>query len=144
MTNTNQLTAKYVFVRVLRNSKHLASNSIVHWTSWLSCTLGVTIISYCIASGIPVFGELVSLIGALFGTLMCFHPMACMWLYDNWNGKVRNAKWMFLVFVNIFILVGGTFLLVAGTYGAVQGIIDAYAVSGGSAAWSCEDNSSSV
>lgn len=50
----------------------------------------------------------------------------------------------FLVGVNIFILVGGTFLLVAGTYGAVQGIIDAYATSGGSAAWSCEDNSNSV
>jgi hypothetical protein len=117
---------------------------MVHWTSWLSCTLGVTVISYCIASGIPVFGELVSLIGALFGTLMCFHPMACMWLYDNWNNKVRDFKWSFLVSINIFILVGGSFLLVAGTYGAVMGIINAYNTSGGSPAWSCLDNSNSV
>jgi heme/copper-type cytochrome/quinol oxidase subunit 3 len=138
------LTAKYVFVRALRNSKHLASNSWVHWISWLSCTFAVTVISYCIASGIPVFGELVALIGALFGTLMCFHPMASMWLYDNWRNKPRTAKWWALVCVNIFILVAGSFLLIAGTYGAVKGIIDAYATSGGSAAWSCEDNSNSV
>lgn len=117
---------------------------MVHWTSWLSCVLAVTVISYCIASGIPVFGELVSLIGALFGTLMCFHPMACMWLYDNWMTKARNTRWTILVAVNVFILVGGTFLLVAGTYGAVMGIINAYNTSGGSPAWACEDNSSSV
>jgi hypothetical protein len=117
---------------------------MIHWISWLSCTVGVTVISYLIASGIPVFGELVSLIGALFGTLMCFHPMACMWLYDNWKTKARNTKWTVLAAVNIFILVAGSFLLVAGTYGAVKGIIDAYAESGGSAAWSCEDNSNSV
>lgn len=133
-----------MFVRALRNSKHLTSNSMFHWISWLSCTFGVTIISYCIASGIPVFGELVSLIGALFGTLMCFHPMACMWLYDNWNNKVRGTKWSFLVGVNIFILVGGSYLLVSGTYGAVKGIMAAYKISGGSAAWSCADNSNSV
>lgn len=138
------LTAKYVFVRALRNSKHLTSNSWVHWTSWLCCTLAVTIISYCIASGVPVFGELVSMIGALFGTLMCFHPMACMWLFDNWKPKARTLKWYFLVGCNLFILVGGSYLLVSGTYGAVVGIEKAYTESGGSAAWSCEDNSNSV
>lgn len=138
------MTAKYVFVRLLRDSKHLTSNSWIHWTSWFACTISVTVISYCIASGIPVFGELVSLIGALFGTLMCFLPMACMWLYDNWKPKIRTNLWRFLFACNVFILVGGSFLLVSGTYGAVMGIIDAYRVSGGSAAWTCEDNSSSV
>lgn len=29
------LAAKYLFVRVLRNSVHLQSNSVIHWTLWL-------------------------------------------------------------------------------------------------------------
>ena len=45
---------------------------------------------------------------------------------------------------SIFVLVIGTFLLVAGTYGSVIGIIDTYAATGGSAAWSCADNSGTV
>lgn len=51
--------------------------------------------AYIIASAIPVFNNLVSLIGALLGTMMSFQPMGCMWLYDNWSqGKVdRSLKW---------------------------------------------------
>lgn len=29
------IAAKYLFVRILRNSAHLQSNSVVHWTVWL-------------------------------------------------------------------------------------------------------------
>lgn len=102
--------------------------------------------AYIIASAIPVFGGLVSLIGALLGTLMSFQPMGCMWLYDNWNmekGK-QTLRWKFMVCWSIWVVVIGTFLMVAGTYGSVVGIIDSYKVSGGSAAWSCADNSNST
>ena len=42
---------------------------------------------------------------------------------------------------SVFVLVVGTFLLAGGTYGSVVAIIRGYAASGGSAAWSCADNS---
>lgn len=29
------LAAKFFFVRILRNSKHLQSNSVIHWGTWL-------------------------------------------------------------------------------------------------------------
>ncbi|KAI5456778.1 putative amino acid transporter [Mariannaea sp. PMI_226] len=140
------LPAKYVFVRILRGSKHLTENSLVHWSTWLCCTLVTTIIAYLIASGIPVFGGLVSLVGALLGTLMSFQPMGCMWLYDNWGkGKQeRSMKWMLMVVFSVFVVVSGIFLMVAGTYGSVVGIIDSYKDSGGSAAWTCKDNSNSI
>ncbi|KAG9571384.1 hypothetical protein KCU71_g227, partial [Aureobasidium melanogenum] len=64
------LPAKYVLVRILRGSKYLTSNTKTHWITWLSCTTGITLISYIIASAIPVFGGLVSLVGALFATLL--------------------------------------------------------------------------
>ncbi|KAF7550750.1 hypothetical protein G7Z17_g5503 [Cylindrodendrum hubeiense] len=143
---TCHLASKHVFVRILRGSKHLAANSFVHWASWLSCTFGITVIAYVIASGIPVFGGLVSLIGALLATSLSFQPMGCMWLYDNWSsGKAdRSATWLIGVAWSVMVIVIGSFFTVVGTYASIVGIIDSYKVSGGSAAWSCADNSGSV
>lgn len=140
------LPGKYIFLRILRGSKHLTSNSLIHWGTWLGCTFSVTVIAYIIASAIPVFGGLVSLIGALLGTLMSFQPMGAMWLYDNWTkGKTdRTLKWTLMVCWSVFVIVSGTFLMIAGTYGSIVGIMDSYKTSGGSGAWSCADNSNSV
>lgn len=132
-------------MRVLRGSKHLAANTFTHWASWIGCTFGITVVAYVIASGIPIFGGLVSLIGALLATSLSFQPMGCMWLYDNWNlGKQdRSISWSFGVLWSVTIIVLGTFLTIAGTYASVVDIIASYRVSGGSAAWSCADNSGS-
>ena len=138
-----QLPAKYVFIRILRGSKHLTQNTVTHWVTWLSCTTGTILISYIIASAIPVFGGLVSLIGALLGTLLSFQPYGCMWLYDHWHGD-RSGRWGFMAGWSIFVIVIGTFLMIAGTYGSIVGIIDSYTQDGGSSAWSCADNSGSV
>ncbi|THC95359.1 hypothetical protein EYZ11_005173 [Aspergillus tanneri] len=57
------IAGKYIFVRVLRGSRHLTANTFTHWGTWLGCTLFIAIIAYIIASAIPIFGGLVSLIG---------------------------------------------------------------------------------
>ena len=134
--------AKYFFMRILRGSQHLTRNTTTHWITWIGCTAGNAIIAYVIASAIPVFGGLVSLVGALLGTLMSIQPMGCMWLYDHWR-DARTGKWMFMVGWCAFMIIGGWFLTIAGTYGSIVGIIDSYNASGGSAAWSCADNSNS-
>ncbi|KAB8226425.1 transmembrane amino acid transporter protein-domain-containing protein [Aspergillus novoparasiticus] len=140
------LPAKYLFIRILQGSRHLTANTMTHWVTWLGCTSGIAIIAYIIASAIPVFNDLVSLVGALLGTFMSFQPMGCMWLYDNWSkGKIsKSPKWIFMVCWSGFVILSGTFLMIGGTYGSVVSIIDSYKKSGGSAAWSCADNSNSV
>jgi Transmembrane amino acid transporter protein. len=129
----------------MHGSRHLVANTVTHWATWIGCTFGTTVIAYIIASAIPVFSDLVSLVGALLGTPMCFQPMAGMWLYDHWSkGRDhRTAKWMFMVGWCVFIIIAGTFLMIGGTYGSIVTIINSYKESGGSAAWSCADNSSS-
>ncbi|OJD37901.1 amino acid transporter [Diplodia corticola] len=140
--------AKYAFVRILRGSHHLASNSVVHWTTWLGCTGATAVTAYVIASAVPVFDGLVSLVGALLGTMMSIQPMGCMWLHDNWGaGKIRlnrTPKWTAMVCWCVFVIAAGTFLMIAGTYGAIVGIMADYKAQGGSAAWSCADNSNST
>lgn len=122
----------------------MTANTAIHWITWLGSTFAVALVAYLIASGIPVFGELVSLIGAFFGSLLSLQPYGCMWLYDNWKSPERNLKWKLMVAWSIFIIVAGTFLMVAGTYGSVVGINDALKEGGGTAAWSCADNSNST
>ncbi|KAF2019519.1 hypothetical protein BU24DRAFT_386456 [Aaosphaeria arxii CBS 175.79] len=142
----SHVTAKYIFVRLLRGTRHLTSNSPQHWLVWLSCTFGVTVVAYIIASAIPVFNSLVSLIGAFFGTLMSFQPFGMMWLYDNWktDKSKRSIKWYLMCTWSFFVIVAGTFLMISGTWGSVLTIISDYSATGGSAAWSCADNSNSV
>ena len=140
-----QMPAKFIFVRILRGTKHLTGNTLVHWTTWLGCTFSVNLVAYLIASGIPVFDSLVSLVGALLGCIMAFQPMGAMWFYDNWSSgkKERRPQWLSMVCWCVFVIVGGSFLMISGTYGAVLSIIDSYRDTGGQGAWSCADNSNS-
>lgn len=137
------MPAKYVFVRLLKGSRHLSSNTPTHWIVWFSCTFGIAIISYILAEAIPVFGELVSFAGAAFGTLLSIQPMGFMWLYDNWSRPNRGVTWMLMVAWCVFMIVGGTFLTIAGTYGSIVGIIDALNTGASTSPWSCADNSNS-
>lgn len=49
MVLSTHLPAKYVFLRVMKRSKHLNSSSWQHWAVWLSCVGGCTLFSFIIA-----------------------------------------------------------------------------------------------
>jgi hypothetical protein len=141
----SQFPAKLLFVRILRNSKHLTTSTPTHWITWLSSVAGITLISYIVASAVPIFGGLVSLIGGLLVPLMSFQPMGMMWLYDNYNTRSHSTwSWKVGFGCSVGIIIFGCFIMVAGTYGAVVDIIETYRESGGTLAWSCADNSNSV
>ncbi|KAF9691493.1 hypothetical protein EKO04_010237 [Ascochyta lentis] len=118
--------AKYVFLRALKGSKHLVSNSRVYWMTWLSCTLGVTIAAYIICSAVPNFGSLISLVGALLATFMSLQPLGAMWLYDNLKRPSKGPRWMAGVAFALFVILIGTYIMVAGSYSAIVAIIDDY------------------
>ncbi|RAH75504.1 uncharacterized protein BO66DRAFT_445318 [Aspergillus aculeatinus CBS 121060] len=147
MTIVTHIPAKSIFVHALRGSRHLTTSTPTHWISWLSCTFGITLVAWIIASTIPNFDALVSLIGALLGPLICIIPMAAMWLHDNWGrgteGHQRTVRWMLGVIWTLVLIILGAFLIVAGTYGSVKMIMSSYREDGGSAAFSCADNSNS-
>ncbi|RGP75555.1 hypothetical protein FSPOR_663 [Fusarium sporotrichioides] len=137
------IPAKYIFLRILRGSEHLHRNSLVHWGTWLGCTGGVTVTAYIIASAIPIFGSLVSLIGSTFGTLLAFQPYGFMWLFDNWARKDRGKRWKFMVGWSVFVIIVGTLIMFLGTWGTVLEIREAGKHKMG-VPWSCLDNSNQV
>ena len=126
LTSCLQVAAKYVFVRILRNSRHLQADTFIHWTTWLSCTIFLGAVSFILAEAIPVFTYIISLSGSI-----CFAPLAIilpgwLWLYDHsrhWKGNVYQVA-AYLFHVGIVLL--GVLFLVGGTYGVVEQIIDAY------------------
>lgn len=59
------ISGKSLFVRILRNTHHLTSNTKTHWAVWLSCTFGTGLLGFIIAEAVPFFTSLVSLIGSL-------------------------------------------------------------------------------
>ncbi|KAF2236762.1 hypothetical protein EV356DRAFT_530668 [Viridothelium virens] len=137
------IASKYVFVRILRNSRHLQANTFVHWGTWLGCTIGLASLSFILAEAIPIFNYLIALTGAV-----CFSPLAIslpgwLWLHDHWDWHREDAwKKLFWGF-HCFLVILGLFMLGGGTYGAVEQIITAYASGLIESPFSCADNSNS-
>ncbi|OGM41657.1 integral membrane protein [Aspergillus bombycis] len=94
------VAAKYVFVRILGNSRHLQANTVVHWGTWISSTVILGALSFILAEAIPIFNYLIAL-----------------------NGAMKD-KAVFLLHCGLVLL--GIFFLVGATYGVVVQIIDAY------------------
>ncbi|CAG8307960.1 unnamed protein product [Penicillium salamii] len=138
----SKLPAKHVFIRILRGSKHLTGQTMIHWVTWLGSTFTIVAIAYIVASSVPVFSDLVSLVGALLATPLCFQPMGCMWLYDNWAAgkQEKSLRWILMVVWCVLIILTGFFFTIGGTYSSVKSISDSYSQSGGSSAWSCANN----
>lgn len=110
----NHVSAKYIFVRVLRNTRHLQSNSVVHWSTWVGLNICLGVVAFVVAEAVPVFNYLLALLAAV-----CFAPMSIMlpamfWMADNkhyWVGGFRG-KSIYSAHVGILLL--GTFMCVGG------------------------------
>ncbi|CEP21921.1 unnamed protein product [Cyberlindnera jadinii] len=153
------LPAKYALVRVLRGSHHMQRNTMVHWLTWTGMMFIVIIVGFVIACAIPFFNDLLSLIGALFGSafaliipgLMCLYdmnyrhtgtaPQDLSWIFRSngcWGSTGRNKIDVCFSFLCVAI---GVYILCTGVYGSVANIADAYASGAISGAFSCDDNS---
>ncbi|GIZ40608.1 hypothetical protein CKM354_000394000 [Cercospora kikuchii] len=137
------IASKYVFVRILRDSRHLQENTLVHWGTWLGCTIGLGVVSWLLAVAIPIFNYLLALAGAL-----CFAPIVMilpgwLWLYDHSDWYKRSALHKLAYGFHALFIPLGVFFLVGGTYGVVKEIINAYADGLIGGAFSCADNSNS-
>ena len=117
------VAAKYVFVRMLRKSRHLSKNTPTHYIFWYGSVILTCAVGFIIAEAIPFFNDLLSLIGALLATVICVQLEAYMWMWDHWN-DARTTKWKALMLMNILFFAIGTFIMITGTWGAVITIND--------------------
>lgn len=140
-TTTSLETLKKPQTQTQEQEQEQERRSRTDFVLWHACALAVNLTAYVIASAAPSFEELISLIGAALGTLICFHPMAGLWMLNNWPSKKSASErsgrfWLSFAWC-CFVLVAGTYCLVAGTYAAVISMKQA---GEGREPWSCADN----
>lgn len=138
------VAAKYCFVRILRNSTHLQKNTLVHWGTWLGCTIGLGAMAFVLAQAIPIFSFLIALTGSV-----CFAPLAIMlpgwlWLHDHSEYRRGGVGKKVVYYAHCFLILVGAFTCVGGTYAVIKMIIAAYDSGVIGSAFSCADNSGTI
>lgn len=152
------LAAKYALVRILRGTRHLQSNSKIHWITWISMMTLSICVGFVVAGAVPFFSDLLGLIGALFGSFFTLIIPALMGIYELglssygpadhgllWLRKSQKAwrgkKNLTIVFLCAFTIACGVYICISGTYGSIASIAQGYADGTVSSAFSCNDNS---
>lgn len=139
------VAAKYLFVRMLRNSRHLQANTPTHWGTWLGCTVSMSAIAFILACAIPIFTYVLALVGSL-----CFAPLSISlpgWLWLWSHGRYRRGcgvRQTVIWGLHVVQVLLGLFMMVGGTYGVIVQILGAYASGRIDKVFSCADNSGSV
>lgn len=109
------VAAKYLFVRVLRNSVHFQQNTIVHWATWLGVNLILGILGYIISEAVPILNYLLGLAGSLcFAPFSLIYP-AMLWIYDHGAHRRGSAGQKAAFGFHVLIVLLGLYMVVAGT-----------------------------
>lgn len=132
------VSAKFIYFRVMGNSHHAHSNTVIGWGAWVLVMVVIWLIAFIFSEVIPSMGDFLSLLGAAFDSFFgfIFFAVAYWQLYKGrlFSGGVRSI----MTIVHIFVMIVGLFLLGPGLYAAVKAIMDDY--SGGTRpAFSCKN-----
>lgn len=65
--STQSVTARFIFFRLFRNSRHRHENTILGWGTWAAIIAASWVAAFVIAEVIPFFSDMLSLMSSLFG-----------------------------------------------------------------------------
>ncbi|KAF4974814.1 hypothetical protein FZEAL_8338 [Fusarium zealandicum] len=112
----NTVTARYVHLRLYRDSVVRFINTAKGWVTWILVLAAITIAAWIIGEAIPFFDDLLALSSALFVSGFVLYLPALMWFMLLRQGKwyIKNnlphAILCFLTFLfGLLVLVGGTY-----------------------------------
>ncbi|KIW55423.1 hypothetical protein PV05_04167 [Exophiala xenobiotica] len=103
------VAAKYLFVRMLRNTARLQANTLTHWATRLGCTVGLGAIAFILASAIPIFNYLLALTGSI-----CFSPLAI--ILPNWFWVHDHSQYLRGSFNQKAVFTFHTLLMLTGSF----------------------------
>ena len=130
------VSGKYLFGRIMGNSRHAHSNTFTGWSVWIALMVGIWALGFIFAEVVPSMGDFLSLLGAAFDSFFGFIYFAVAYWQMNKRNLFSGAERTFYTVFHIFVMIVGLFLLGPGLYAAVEAIIADY--SGGTRpAFSC-------
>ena len=123
------VSAKFVYFRVMGKSRHAHSNTVIGWAAWAAVMAGIWILAFIFSEVIPSMGDFLSLLSAAFDSFFgfIFFAVAYWHLYQGklFAGLLRSV----LTVTHVFIMLVGLFMLGPGLYAAVEAIIADYSAS---------------
>ncbi|KAJ5673776.1 hypothetical protein N7462_009215 [Penicillium macrosclerotiorum] len=132
----SHVAAKSIYIRLFAGTDRMHKRDWVAVSSWIGISFGLWIIAWIIASSIPVFSDLVSLITALFGSWFTFGFTGMFWFYMNKGLWFSSPRKIFLTALNAFIICVGVILCALGLYTSGKSIHD----NPSGASFSCANN----
>ena len=116
------VSARFVFFRLFEGTRHKNSHTVVGWASWAGILAVTWVFAFIIASVVPFFSDLLSLMSSLFDSFFgwIFWGTAYLRMRKAQYGRDYYKKrgiggWLGLI-VNIFIIIVGILFLTVGTY----------------------------
>lgn len=132
------VSAKFVYFRIMGNSRHAHSNTVIGWGVWMIVMAVIWVIAFIFAEVIPSMGDFLSLLGAAFDSFFGFIFFAVAYAQMHRGGYFSGLGRSIMTVIHIFVMMVGLFLLGPGLYAAVEAIISDY--SGGTKpAFSCSN-----
>ncbi|KAL4749576.1 hypothetical protein BDW72DRAFT_213994 [Aspergillus terricola var. indicus] len=130
------IACKQIYIRVFAKTDRMHKRDLVAVGSWVAIALGVWVAAWIVASAIPVFNNLLSLIVSLFASWFSFGLPGIFWLWMNkWRWFCRSRK-IFLAVLNILSVCVGVVLCGVGLYTSGKAIYN----DAGSESFSCANN----
>ncbi|KAJ5630443.1 uncharacterized protein N7484_010543 [Penicillium longicatenatum] len=98
------VACKYIYVRIFRGTDRMHKRDMVAISSWIGIALVMWVLAWIIASAIPVFSNLLSLITALFASWFSFGFPSIMWLYMNKGVHFSSPRKITMTIINLIII----------------------------------------
>ncbi|KAI9376101.1 transmembrane amino acid transporter protein-domain-containing protein [Aspergillus egyptiacus] len=98
------VAAKYVYVRLFRKTDRIHKADFVAIGSWVAIGFVLWVLAWIIASAIPVFNNLLSLIASVFASWFTFGFPAIFWLFRNRHRFFASPTKILLTIVNVLLL----------------------------------------
>ncbi|KAL1852592.1 hypothetical protein Plec18170_005723 [Paecilomyces lecythidis] len=120
------VTAKFIYYKIMRQSRHAHSNTVIGWGVWILVMGSIWGIGFIFSEVVPSMGDFLSLLGAAFDSFFgfIFFAIAYWQLYKRelFSGLGRSV----MTLIHLLVLLSGLFLLGPGLYAAVEAIISDY------------------
>ncbi|KAK4143167.1 transmembrane amino acid transporter protein-domain-containing protein [Dichotomopilus funicola] len=130
------VAAKYIFVRVFANTKHLATRTTLGRFGWLGITAAIWTLAWIIAESIPVFSNLLGLVAALFASWFSYGIPGMLWLWMHYGNWFSSPKKVVYFSLNAMLVLIGVVLCALGLWSTGEAI----AKDSGTTPWSCKSN----
>ncbi|KAM5343738.1 hypothetical protein ACJ41O_012275 [Fusarium nematophilum] len=134
----NTVTARYVHLRLYKDSIVRFINTPKGWITWLAVLAAITLVSWIIGEGIPIFNDLLALSSALFVSGFVLYFPAVMWYKLLCEGHWYDRQNLLHAFGCMFAFLFGLLVLFGGTYASIKDIQHHYAIGSIRTPFSCE------